>query len=90
MTAPVTDTGCLLCIDGYMPGGHAQYLGLIYVACPNCRPDCPGCDGDSMFPANYHCLACFLTAMARDDLTVVFCTLCGGVITAEPFTDGSR
>ena len=88
MSTPTTNTDCLLCIDGYMPGGNAVHLGPIYVACPTCRPDCPGCDGDSMFPANFHCLACFLIAMTRYDVTIVFCTVCGGITDIEP--DGGR
>lgn len=83
----LADKGCELCIDGRMPAGEAIHIGLIYVACPNCVPDCPACGGDSMFPAGNDCLACFLKAMFAHHLDVIVCVVCGGIITAYPTDD---
>lgn len=69
---------CPLCIDGHAPGNVLPILGPVYYRCPNLDL-CPGCDSDSVFPANFTYFSEFADFLTRHNLNADLCDLCYGV-----------
>jgi hypothetical protein len=76
--------GCWYCIDGNLPAGRHNVLGLVYKPCPICIATCPNCDGDGLFAADFTCLPCFRAALADIGLAPVLCAYCRGVVDLLP------
>ena len=92
MTTPKL-AGCLYCIEGFEPSSVHLYLGPVYMACRTCTDNgdldqCPSCNGDALFPANFdriHQLAAYL---AQYGLCAVLCIGCFGVIDFRALATG--
>jgi len=81
-----TGLDCDFCLGGYQPAGYHDELGWVYARCLFCEPECPGCDSDGLFPADFVCLVCFANQLTAAGQTPVTCTHCGGVIDILPLT----
>jgi hypothetical protein len=84
-----TNRDCPLCIDWMTPSGVHPVIGPVYRICPQCFPGgCHTCHTSGMFPANGHCLACFLDTLATAGWLAHLCPTCLGVLDVIPIRIG--